>query len=97
MCNSEEEIVFKTHECVVKCQSITSKKWQYSKKNMKYMYISKCVKKYVCPSYKVSQVQLRVENTEEVRPTKIDDEVFGSIGNISNTDDNYSGAVGDEV
>ena len=84
----------KTHECVVKCQSVTSKTWQYSKKNVKYMYVAKSVKKYVCPSYKVNQVQLRVEMTDEVRPTKVSDDISN---NISNNDDNYSGAVGDEV
>ena len=87
----------KTHECVIKCQSVTSKKWQYSEKNMKYMYVSKCVKKYVCPSYKVNQVQLRVEKTDDMRPTKIESEVFGSVDSIPNNDDIYSGAVGGEV
>ena len=44
------------------------------------------------------QVQLRVEMTDEVRPTKVSDEVSDDISNnISNNDDNYSGAVGDEV
>ena len=83
----------KTHECAVKCQNVSSKKWQYSEKHVKYMYVSKSVKKYVCPSYRVSQVQLRVKKTDDVKQTN----VLGSNYDISCIDDDYSGAVGDEV
>ena len=61
------------------------------------MYVSKCVKKYVCPANDANQVQLRDVETDGVRQTKKENEVFGSYKSSTNIDDDYSGAEGDEV
>ena len=86
-----------THECGVKSMNVTSKKWQYNEKKMKYMYMSKCVKKYVCPANTANQVQLRVVETGDVKQTMIESKVFGSSKSSTILDDDYSGAMGDKV
>ena len=67
-----------------------------NEKKMKYMYVSKCVKKYVCPANTANQVQLRVVETD-VKQTMIESKVFGSSKSSTVLDDDYSGAICDEV
>ena len=82
------------HECAVKSTNGSSKKWQWNVKKMKYMYVYRKVKKYVCPGMRVSQVQLMVESTLVEKQTKPEPvNVGGDIENQS-YDTDYSGAMG---
>ena len=82
------------HDCVVKSMDVSSKKWQWNVKKMKYMYVYRKVKKYVCPGMRVSQVQLMVESTLVEKQTKPEPvNVGGDIENQS-YDTDYSGAMG---
>ena len=77
----------------MKSMNVSSTKWQYSEKKMKYMYAKKTVKKYVCPSRGVSRVQPIVLDRGggmRTMPTPVNIEVE----NLTNFDV-YSGA--DEV
>ena len=38
----------KTHDCVVKCVPVTSKKWEYIKSKKEYGFVSRKHKKYYC-------------------------------------------------
>ena len=51
------------HECGLKCYNVSSKTWQYSKTKMKYMYVTKNAKKYVCLSKCGRQVQPMVTDS----------------------------------
>ena len=82
------------HECAVKSTNVSSKKWQWNVKKLKYMYAYSKVKKYVCPNMRVSQVQLMVNSTMVGTQTKPEPVKVGcDIGNQS-YDTDYSGAMG---
>ena len=81
------------HECAIRCSSVTSKKWQYSKTKMKYMWVTKYVKKYVCLSKCDRQVQQMVTDTavgKQTTPVTIDLRENCETGN-----DDYSGTIDD--
>ena len=79
------------HGCAVQCSNVSNKKWQYSKTKMKYMYVTKYVKKYVCLSKCGRQVQQMVTDTTVGMQTK---PVTNDLReNCGTSNDDYSGAV----
>ena len=80
-----------THECDVRCNNVTSKTWQYSKKKMKYMWVNRSVKKYVCMSKCGRQVELMSTEGIDGKDTTPDTSVMGLSEGV-NIDD-YSGAI----
>ena len=76
---------------------MSSKTWQYNKSKMKYMYVSKNVKKYVCLSKCGRQVQPLVKEATGGKQTTPDAEILGNSNGSMKHD--YSGATlhGSEV
>ena len=85
------------HECGLRCSNVSSKMWQYNKSKMKYMYVTKNVKKYVCLSKCGRQVQLPVKEATDVKQTTPDAKILGESNGSMQYD--YSGATltGSEV
>ena len=82
----------KMHECDVRCSNVTSKSWQYNKKKMQYMWMSRNVKKYVCTA--------KCERRVQLMPTSVTDDGGQTTPNTSNMGqyegfviDDYSGAT----
>ena len=79
------------HDCGLRCSNVSSKTWQYNKSKMKYMYVSKNVKKYVCLSKCGRQVQQMVSDTTvEKQTTPVTNDLRDNCGTSI---DDYSGAV----
>ena len=85
------------HDCGLRCSNVSSKTWQYNKSKMKYMYVTKNVKKYVCLSKCGRQVQPLVKEATGGKQTTPDAEILGNSNGSMKHD--YSGATlhGSEV
>ena len=59
-----------THECDVKSVKDCTKNWQWNKNKMKFMWMYKSVKRYICPGMKFSQVQPMVSEASGGKKTK---------------------------
>ena len=58
------------HDCDIKSTNVASKNCQYNDKKRRYMYVTKYVKKYVCPSRSLSRVQPMVTDGGVEQRTK---------------------------
>ena len=76
-----------THECGVKIVKESTKKWQWNKSKMKFMWMYKSVNKYSCPSMRSSRVQPMVSEAKGEKQTK--PEPIESFGSCNEGLENY--------